>query len=149
MPDDFTFVGEAADMSPAEYGYLWIQDCCLMHQWCSGARPVDQEVVDYCETLVSDVRENVRSKGQSEYDWTEQDLHNLGTLLRYLNANLGTTAKEKDGSFQTSNLETITYSQVPEAQPEPYKMAMRGEAAAVLAQAILLGIDSHLEACFI
>ena len=84
MPNDYKFVGDDEGMTPAEYGYLWIQDCCLMHQWCSGARPVDQEVVDYCESLVSDVRENVRGKDQSKYDWTEEDLKNLNTLLRYL-----------------------------------------------------------------
>jgi len=143
MSDDFAFVGESDGMSPAEYGYLWIQDCCLMHQWCSGARPVDQEVVDYCETLVSDVRENVSGESQPEYDWSEEDLQNFETLLRYLKANLGTTAEEKDGSFQTSNLGTITYAQVQKAHPEPYEMAMRGEAAVVVAEAILVGIDAH------
>jgi hypothetical protein len=149
MPDDYTFVGDSEGMTPAEYGYLWIKDCCPIHQWCSGARLVDQGVVDYVAEQVEDVRKNVHGELQPKYDWTEQDLHNLETLLRYLKANLGTTAEEKDGSFQNSNLQTITYSQVLEAHPEPYEMAMRGEAAVVLAQAILLGIDSHLEACFV
>ena len=120
-----------------------------MHQWCSGARPVDQEVVDYCESLVEDVRTNVKGEGQPEYDWTEHDLQNLETLLRYLKTNLGTTAEERDGSFQNNYGETITYSQVLEAHPDPYEMKLRGNSAAVLAQAILVGIDSHLEACFV
>ena len=146
---DYIFVGDCEGMTPAEYGYLWIQDCCPIHQWCSGARPVDQEVVDYCESLVEDVRKNVKGEGQPDYDWSEDDLENLETLLRYLKANLGNKAEEKDGSFQDSNSVTITYSQVLEAHPEPYEMVMRGDSAAVLAQAILLGIDSHLEACFV
>ena len=149
MPDHFAFVGDAEGMTTAEYGYQWIKDCCPIHQWCSGARPVDQGVVDYCESLVEDVRTNVHGESQPEYDWTEQDLQNLETLLRYLKANLGTTAEEKDGSFQTSNLGTITYTEVQEANTDPYEMVMRGEAAVVLAQAILVGIDSHLEACFV
>ena len=149
MSDDYTFVGDEADMTPAEYGYTWIKDCCLMHQWCSGARPIDQEVVDYCESLVEDVRTNVHGELQPDYDWGEEEVQNLETLLRYLKANLGTTAKAKDGSFQNSNLGTITYSRVMEAHPEPYEMELRGEAAVVLAQTILVGIDSHLEACFV
>ena len=149
MSDDFTFVGEDAGVTPAEYGYTWIKDCCLIHQWCSGARPVDQEVVDYCETLVEDVRSNVKGENQPDYDWGEEELENLETLLRYLKANLGSTAEEKDGSFQTSNLGTITYAQVQEAHPKPYEMKLRGDDAAVLAQAIFVGIDSHLEACFV
>ncbi len=149
MSDDYIIVDDGETMTPAEFGYLWIQDCCLIHQWCSGARPVDQEVVDCCESLVEDVRTNVHAESQPEYDWTEQDLQNLETLLRYLRANLGTTAEERDGSFQTSNLGTITYSQVLEAHPEPYEMELRGDSADVLAQAILVGIDSHLEACFV
>ena len=146
---DYIFVGDCEGMTPAEYGYLWIQDCCLMHQWCSGARPVDQEVVDYCESLVEDVRMNVHGQSQPEYDWGDEEVQNLETLLRYLKANLGTTAEEKDGAFQTSDLGAITYSQVLEAHPEPYEMVMRGNDAVVLAQAILVGIDSHLEACFV
>jgi hypothetical protein len=149
VSDDYTFVGDDAGMTPAEYGYLWIKDCCLMHQWCSGARPVDQEVVDYCESLVEDVRKNVHGEGQPDYDWDEHDLQNIEALLRYLKANLGGTAEQKDGLFQTSDLGTITYSRVMEAHPEPYKMKLRGNSAAVLAQAILVGIDSHLEACFV
>jgi hypothetical protein len=149
MPDDYTFVGDDAGVTPAEYGFLWIKDCCLMHQWCSGARPVDQEVVDYCESLVEDVRTNVKGENQPDYDWGEEELENLDALLRYLKANLGTTAEEKDGSFLTSSLGTITYTEVQEAHPEPYEMEMHGNDAVVLAQAILVGIDSHLEACFV
>jgi hypothetical protein len=149
MFDDVTFVGDSEGITPSEYGYLWIKDCCPMHQWCSGARPVDQEVVDYYETLVAEVRTNVKGKDQPDYDWDEHDLQNIETLLCYLKANLGTTAEEKDGSFQTGNLGTITYSQVQEAHPEPYEMEMHGNDAVVLAQAILVGIDSHLEACFV
>jgi hypothetical protein len=149
MSDDYTFVGDSEGMTPAEFGYLWIKDCCLMHQWCSGARPVDQEVVDYCEILVAEVRKNVHGENQPDYDWDKHDLQNLETLLRYLKANLGTTAEEKDGSFQTSNSVMITYSQVQEAHPEPYEMELRGNSAVVLAQAILVGIDSRLEACFV
>ncbi len=134
---------------PAEYGYQWIKDCCPIHQWCSGARPVDRGVVDYVTSLLEDVRTNVHGDSESQYDWDEQDLQNLDTLLRYLKANLGTTAEEKDGSFLTSDLGTITYSQVQEAHSEPYEMKLRGDDAAVLAQAILAGIDSHLEACFV
>ena len=149
MSDDYTIIVDGETMTPAEYGYLWIKDCCLIHQWCSGARPVDQEVVDYCESLVEDVRKNVKGEGQPDYDWNEQDLQNIETLLRYLKANLGTKAEEKDGSFLASDLGTITYSQVQEANPDPYEMELRGDDATVLAQAILVGIDSHLEACFV
>jgi hypothetical protein len=149
MSDDYTFVGDDAGVTPAEYGFLWIKDCCLMHQWCSGARPVDQEVVNYCESLVEDVRTNVKGENQPDYDWGEEELENLDTLLRYLKANLGTTAEEKDGSFQNSNSVTITYTEVQEAHPQPYEMELRGEAAVVVYQAILVGIDSRLEACFV
>ena len=110
---------------------------------------MDQEVVDYCETLVEDVRNNLHGESQPDYDRSEDDLQNLETLLRYLKANLGTTADEKDGSFQNNYGETITYAQVLEAHPEPYDMKLRGDDAAVLSQAILVGIDSHLEACFV
>ena len=79
----------------------------------------------------------------------EQDLQNLETLLRYIKANLGTTAEEKDGSFQHSNLVTIAYSKVLEANSDPFPMEQHGDYAAVLAQAILVGIDSRLEACFV
>jgi hypothetical protein len=145
---DYTFVGEDEGMTPAEYGYTWIKDCCLMHQWCSGARPVDQEVVDYCQSLVDDVRKALSGDG-SDYGWGEDDLANIETLLRYLTANLGQTAKQTDGSFQDSNLVTITYTQVRESHPEPYAMKLWGDEAAVVAQAIIVGIDSHLEACFV
>jgi hypothetical protein len=149
MPDHFAFVGDAEGMTTAEYGYLWIKDCCPIHQWCSGARPVDQGIVDYVTSLVEDVRMNVHGDSESQYDWDEQDLQNLETLLLYLKANLGTTAEEKDGSFQDSNLETITYSRVLEANSDPFPMEQHGDYAAVLAQAILVGIDSRLEACFV
>jgi hypothetical protein len=149
MLDHYTFVGDDVGMTPAEYGYLWIKDCCPMHQWCSGARPVDQGVIDYCETLVEDVRKNVKGDHQPDYDWAEEELENLETLLRYLKANLGTTAEEKDGSFQTSNLGMITYSQVREANTDLFQMEMHGDDAVVIAQALLVGIDSHLEACFV
>ena len=149
MPDDYTIVVDGEPMTPAEYGYLWIKDCCLMHQWCSGARPVDQGVVDYVAALVEDVRRDVHGDSESQYDWDEQDLQNLETLLRYLKANLGTTAEERDGSFRNSNLVTITYSRVLEANSSLFPMEMRGDSTAALAQAILVGIDSHLEACFV
>jgi hypothetical protein len=149
MSDDYTFVGDEADMTPAEYGYLWIKDCCPIHQWCSGARPVDQGIVDHCEDLVDEVRTNVKGDDQPDYDWDEHDLQNIETLLRYLKANLGTTAEEKEGSFLTSSLGTITYSEVLEANSDPFPMEQHGSSAIILAQAILVGIDSHLEACFV
>ena len=83
MSDDYTIVDDGETMTPAEYGYQWIKDCCPIHQWCSGARPVDQGVVDYVTSLVEDVRTNVHGDSESQYDWDEQDLQNLETLLRY------------------------------------------------------------------
>jgi hypothetical protein len=149
MPDDYSIVVDGEPMTPAEYGYLWIKDCCPIHQWCSGARPVDQGVVGYVTSLVGDVRKNVHGDSESQYDWDDQDLQNLETLLRYLKANLGTKAEEKDGSFQNSNLVTINYSRVLEANTDPFPMKQHGDYAAVLAQAMQMGIDSHLEACFV
>ena len=149
MSDDYTIIVDGETMTPAEYGYQWIKDCCPIHQWCSGARPVDQGVVDYVTSLVEDVRTHLQDGSHPNYSWTEEDLQNLETLLRYLKANLGTTAEEKDGSFQNSDLVTISYTQVQEAHPEPYEMEVRGEGAAALAQAMQVGIDSHLEACFV
>ena len=143
---DYIFVGDDAGMTPTEYGYLWIQDCCLMHQWCSGARPVDQEIVEHCQSLVDDVRKSIASASDN---WNENDLQNIQTLHRYLIANLGQTAEGKDGSFQDSNLVTITYTQVKEAHPEPYRLKQWHAQAKAIAQAIIVGIDSHLEACFV
>jgi len=144
---NFTIIEDGEPMAPAEYAYLWIDGCCPLHQWCSGARPVDQGVVDYAETYVVEVvRKDVQGDGNH---WSDQDLANVEALLRYLNANLGRTAEEKDGSFEDNDLQTVTYKEVREAHPEPFPFTAVGEDAAAVAQVVAMGIDSHLEACFV
>lgn len=138
-----TIIEDGEPMGPAEYAYLWINGCCPLHQWCSGARAVDQEVVDYVETRIV---EPVRRATQR---WTEQDLANVEALLGYLKANLGTTAEEPDGPFLDGDLQAVTYNEVREAQSEPFPFSVVGDDAVAVVQALSLGIDAHLEACFV
>jgi hypothetical protein len=109
----------------------------------SGARPVDQEVVDYVEArIVEPIR-----RGSPQ--WTDQDLANVEALLRYLRTHLGTTAEDKDGSFHDSDLQTVTYGEVREAQPDPFSFSVVGDDAVAVAQVLAQGIDAHWEACFV
>jgi hypothetical protein len=143
MTSDFTIIEDGEPMSPADYAYLWINGCCPLHQWCSGARPVDEEVVDYVEThIVEPVRRNTAH-------WTKQDLANVEALHRYLQAQLGTTAEATDGSFQDSDLQTVTYGEVRQAHPAPFPFSLVGNDAGAVAQVLAVGIDAHLEACFV
>lgn len=138
-----TIIEDGEPMDPAEYAYLWISGCCPLHQWCSGARPVDQEVVDYVESrIVEPVRRGTQR-------WTEQDLANVEALLGYLKAHLGATAEEQDGLFQDGDLQAVTYSEVRDAQQEPFSLSVVGNDAVAVVQALALGIDAHLEACFV
>jgi hypothetical protein len=109
----------------------------------SGARPVDQEVVDYVEArIVEPIR-----RGSPQ--WTDQDLANVEALLRYLRTHLGTTAEDKDGSFHDSDLQTVTYGEVREAQPDPFSFSVVGDDAVAVAQVLAQGIDAHWEACLV
>lgn len=143
MNSDFTIIEDGEPMEPGEYAYLWINGCCPLHQWCSGARPVDQEIVEYVETRIV---EPVRRGSQR---WTEQDLENVEALLRYLKSHLGVSAEEQDGSFLDGDMQTVTYSEVRDAQQEPFPFSVVGNDAVAVVQALSLGIDAHLEACFV
>lgn len=153
MTDDYRIVeideddGSEIEFTPAEYGYLWIRDCCLMHQWCSGARQVDDEVVEYAESLANKVRLDLQTDNPN---WSEQDLENLETLVRYLKANMETTAEPEDGEvYAPCSGTTYTYSEIREAHPDNFRMVLTGEQAHAFVQAVMIGIDSRLEACFV
>jgi len=136
------------EFTPAEYGYMWIKDCCLMHQWCSGARAIDQEVVDYAESLLQRVADDLALSDNP--NWKTQDADNLSTLLRYLKANMRKHAEQKDGEFiSPCTGTTYTYSELKEAHPENYPFSVVGTEAWAVADAFIAGIDSHLEACFV
>lgn len=54
-----------------------------------------------------------------------------------------------DRAFQNANLCTITYEQVIDAMDAPYTMELNLTDAQVVQEVVNLGIDSHLEACFV
>lgn len=43
----------------------------------------------------------------------------------------------------------ITYKQIRKAHPQPYEMSLVGDAARIVQKAVNIGIDSHLQACFV
>ena len=52
--------------------------------------------------------------------------------------------------FTNENMCEITYDLVRQAQGEkPYHMSLVGKAALMVQKAVNIGIDSHLEACFV
>lgn len=52
--------------------------------------------------------------------------------------------------FQSSNRHTITYDLVRQAQGDkPYTMSLVGKMALAVQKAVNIGIDSHLEACYV
>ncbi len=122
-----------------------------MHQWCSGARPVDQEVIDYCQSLLDEVVENVR--GENDCGWDDHDIQNLETSLRYLKTNQdAVVAKGNDvNTVKTLDGAEITYAAIRSAMlNEAFDMKLVDpRKCTAVALAVNQGIDSHLEACFV
>jgi hypothetical protein len=52
--------------SVRDYAYMWIIGACPLHQWCSGARGVDQGVIDHVEDMILAPRDRKDSDGLSE-----------------------------------------------------------------------------------
>lgn len=77
-------------LSVRDYAYQWIFDCCEMHQWCSGGKGIDSDVIAYCKRLI---REQVaRFAGPDGPDGPD-DKDGLIELLQYLIHNEGAPAE--------------------------------------------------------
>jgi len=158
IDDEGTEEEETHNFEPSEYGYLWIRDCCLMHQWCSGAREIDDEVIEYAESLANDVREDMK---KDDPNWGQQDLDNLETLVRYLKDHQGQLAEESEKSFvDPRDGTTITYnhliatnkrlSERREDKDQRFFLDLVGPYdIPIFLNAVNRGIDGHLEACFV
>lgn len=77
--------------SVRDYAYQWINGGCLLHQWCSGARGIDRQVVEYVNTLRSPLIARINAGRASAEDAV--DCHNLFTLRDYLEENIGHPAE--------------------------------------------------------
>lgn len=75
-------------MSVRDYAYQWINGGCTLHQWCSGARMIDEGVIKYVAGLYVDVR----TRWHPGTDDVE-DAEGLFTLLQYLCDNFGHPAE--------------------------------------------------------
>ena len=70
--------------SVRDYAYLWIADCCPIHQWCSGARSIDRDLISFVKGLIVET-------SNREHD--EEDVPGLIELLQYLIHNEGAAAE--------------------------------------------------------
>ena len=78
-----------------DYAYYWIEGNCLLHQWCSGARGIDNEVIQYATDQLSKIIKATQSnEGMAETGWTNRDAINFKKLLDYLKANKGAPAEQ-------------------------------------------------------
>ena len=75
------------------YAYLWIDGRCLLHQWASGGRGIDREVITHVKKMLSDIannRGNWFDKGRPgpycnhHPNNIPTDIAGLTELLRYL-----------------------------------------------------------------
>ena len=67
-------------MSVRDYAYLWISGACPLRQWCSGARGIDDGVIQYVAQLKARATE-------------PEDTTGLDELLAYLRDNNGHPAE--------------------------------------------------------
>jgi len=71
--------------SVRDYAYQWISGCCLIHQWASGGKGIDRDVISYVKEEIV----KARSWGGHE----EKDVQGLIELLQYLIHNEGAPAE--------------------------------------------------------
>lgn len=76
--------------SVRDYAYLWINGGCPLHQWCSGARGVDQGVVNH----VHEIWYHVRTVGLWDGTAEPGDDDGLWQLMMYLQEHIGHPAEE-------------------------------------------------------
>lgn len=72
--------------SVRDYAYQWIEGGCLIHQWCSGGRGIDCEVIAFVKEMIVSVNNNVKMDTKI---WKEKDVQGLTELLQYLIHNEG------------------------------------------------------------
>ena len=71
---------------PAHYGYDWIVDGCAMHQWCSGAKALSQELLDHIDHLITGQEQIAQQRADSPDPQAQID--NLTALRDYLSSQL-------------------------------------------------------------
>jgi len=76
--------------SVRDYAYGWIIGHCLIHQWCSGARGIDHEVIGFVKDLIVNVNQNLMMETKL---YQAEDLPGLIELLQYLIYNEGAEAE--------------------------------------------------------
>lgn len=76
--------------SVRDYAYQWINGGCLLHQWASGGRGIDQEVIDFAQAELNKIRTAIETpEGRKRTGWTKKDLNQFARLVRYLRDNIG------------------------------------------------------------
>lgn len=78
---------EIQDMSVRDYAYLWINEACPLHQWCSGSRGIDDGVIAHVRELLEDVKRDDRS-------YIPLDEEGMTILLAYLEKHNGHPAED-------------------------------------------------------
>jgi hypothetical protein len=75
-------------LSVRDYAYQWIAGGCLLHQWCSGARGIDDKVIGYVQDLLTDTEKRYLTRYSPQ-----SDVDGLKELLEYLKENKGAPAE--------------------------------------------------------
>ena len=73
--------------SVRDYAYQWINGGCLLHQWCSGGRGIDSDVIRYVDGLI------LKVKALGGMAVADDETH-LTELRDYLQANIGAEAEK-------------------------------------------------------
>ena len=81
--------------SVRDYAYLWSEGGCLLHQWCSGARGIDDAVIAYVAKLLKEVQDWKKLAAQRKVAkvYEAKDSRGLQSLLTYLRDNKGHPAE--------------------------------------------------------
>ena len=82
------------NLSVRDYAYQWINGGCLMHQWCSGGRGIDNEVTDFAEMQLRKIKASIATAdGRKSTGWTKRDASEFAELVAYLKENKGAAAE--------------------------------------------------------
>ena len=74
-------------LSVRDYAYQWICGHCEMHQWCSGGKGIDSDVIAYCKRLIRE--QTTLFPGPDD----QENKEGLIELLQYLIHNEGAPAE--------------------------------------------------------
>jgi hypothetical protein len=158
--------GEFSTRSVAEYLSLWGGDPCydkyprqhgdgyVFYNYSS-----DGDDLKYLETMLIPAvkRQMITENVPVERQMSAEDTKCFQSILEYAEAkvtalkaglNLSPMVRENE-TFRTTEGIVIQYKQIQDCIAEPYEMTLTGEDTAAIQDAISLGIDGRLQACYV